>query len=71
MRLKEKVVLVTGSTTGIGEGMVRRFALERAHVIVHGTEKGPAEGLANEIRSRGGRPTMSLVGYKIRRFQPN
>jgi hypothetical protein len=28
MRLKDKVILVTGSTTGIGDGMVRIFARE-------------------------------------------
>lgn len=49
MRLKDKVILVTGSTTGIGEGMARLFAREGAHVVIHGTREDAARKLAAEI----------------------
>jgi NAD(P)-dependent dehydrogenase (short-subunit alcohol dehydrogenase family) len=49
MRLKDKVILVTGSTTGIGEGMVRIFAREGAKVMVHGRRKDAAQKLVAEI----------------------
>jgi NAD(P)-dependent dehydrogenase (short-subunit alcohol dehydrogenase family) len=49
MRLKDKVVLVTGSTTGIGEGMARFFVREGARVMIHGTRKEAALMLAAEI----------------------
>ena len=44
MRLKDRIILVTGSTTGIGEGIARRFVAEGARVILHGrnTERGNA-----------------------------
>ena len=38
MRLKDKVIIVTGSTTGIGEAMARRFVAEGAKVLIHGLE---------------------------------
>jgi NAD(P)-dependent dehydrogenase (short-subunit alcohol dehydrogenase family) len=49
MRLKDKVILVTGSTTGIGEGMVRVFAREGAKVMVHGRRRDAAQTLVAEI----------------------
>ena len=49
MRLKDKVFLVTGSTTGIGEGMARIFAREGARVMIHGTREKAAQALAAEI----------------------
>src|ERR1700733_1329861 len=52
MRLKDKVILVTGSTTGIGEGMVRVFAREGAKVMIHGRRKDAAQTLAAEIGER-------------------
>ena len=53
MRLKAKVILVTGSTTGIGEGMVRLFAREGARVMIHGTREDAARRLAAEISDAG------------------
>ncbi|MGC2399318.1 MAG: SDR family oxidoreductase [Acidobacteriaceae bacterium] len=49
MRLKDKVILITGSTTGIGEGMARIFAREGAKVMIHGRRKQAAEKLADEL----------------------
>ena len=46
---QDKVILVTGSTTGIGEGMVRVFAREGAKVMIHGRRKDAAQKLAAEI----------------------
>jgi NAD(P)-dependent dehydrogenase (short-subunit alcohol dehydrogenase family) len=43
MRLAEKVILITGSTTGIGEAMARRFVAEGARVVVHGTRRDVGE----------------------------
>jgi NAD(P)-dependent dehydrogenase (short-subunit alcohol dehydrogenase family) len=48
-RLKDKVILVTGSTTGIGEAMVRLFAREGARVMIHGRRKDAAQTLADDI----------------------
>jgi len=49
MRLKDKVILVTGSTTGIGEGMARVFVREGAQVMVHGTREETARKLVAEM----------------------
>ncbi|MEX0938191.1 MAG: SDR family oxidoreductase [Pirellulales bacterium] len=43
MRLSEKVVIVTGSTTGIGEAIARRAVAEGAKVLVHGRNRERGE----------------------------
>ncbi len=51
MRLKEKVILITGSTTGIGKAIARRCAAEGARVLVHGLEAAEGEEVVNTIGS--------------------
>ncbi|MCL5770115.1 MAG: SDR family NAD(P)-dependent oxidoreductase, partial [Planctomycetes bacterium] len=43
MRLKNKVIIVTGSTTGIGEAIARRCVTEGAKVLIHGTRRQAGE----------------------------
>ena len=38
MRLKDKIILATGSTQGIGEAIARRCVAEGAKVVIHGLE---------------------------------
>ena len=39
MRLKDKVIIVTGSTTGIGKAIALRCAKEGAKLVIHGLEE--------------------------------
>ncbi len=39
MRLQNKVIIVTGSTTGIGKAIALRCAAEGARVVIHGLEQ--------------------------------
>ncbi len=48
MRLKEKVALVTGASSGIGKAIAIRFAAEGAHVVVNYRPGGQAEKDAAE-----------------------
>lgn len=49
MLLKDKVVLVTGSTTGIGRAVARRCVAEGASVMLHGRSKDRAQALCKEL----------------------
>ncbi len=51
MRLKNKVIIVTGSTTGIGKAIALRCVAEGARVVVHGLEQDLGEAVVKEIGS--------------------
>src|SRR4030042_2452941 len=53
MKLKGKVVLITGSTRGIGKDFAIGFAKEGADVIINGRNIEKARAVAKEIESLG------------------
>jgi len=55
LQLKEKVALIVGGSSGIGEAIARRFAAEGAHVaVVASSSIEKAETVAADIRAAGG-----------------
>ena len=56
-RLANKVAIVTGGATGIGEAISKLFAREGARVVVVGLPEDPVDKVANEIRQAGGDAT--------------
>jgi NAD(P)-dependent dehydrogenase (short-subunit alcohol dehydrogenase family) len=51
-RLKGQVILVTGSATGIGEAMARRFASEGALVMTHDKRGDAVRAVTSELGGR-------------------
>lgn len=49
MRLQNKVIIITGSTTGIGKAIALRCVAEGARVIIHGLEEDWGKNVVAEI----------------------
>jgi NAD(P)-dependent dehydrogenase (short-subunit alcohol dehydrogenase family) len=54
MRLRDKVAIITGAGTGIGEAIAHKFAREGARLVVSGLPADPVQDVAESIASAGG-----------------
>jgi len=55
MRLKDKVALITGAGSGIGEATARRFAAEGAAVVLNDLNAAGVNRVAQELAAKGAR----------------
>jgi NAD(P)-dependent dehydrogenase (short-subunit alcohol dehydrogenase family) len=53
-KLSEKVAIVTGGATGIGEAICHKFSLEGACVVVNGLPGDPVDDVVATIKESGG-----------------
>ena len=61
MSLQEKVVIITGASSGIGEAAAQLFASNGAQVVLGSRRSEHLEKVANEIKIKGGK-AVSLAG---------
>ena len=60
MKLKDQIILITGSTRGIGKEIATTFAKAGATVIISGTNEELAKRTCSELR-KAGFPSESFV----------
>lgn len=60
LELAGKRVLVTGSSSGLGEAVALEFAAEGADVVVHGRDSARAEAVAEQARAKGARAATAI-----------
>ncbi|MCI6811053.1 MAG: SDR family oxidoreductase [Lachnospiraceae bacterium] len=64
-RLKDKVAIVTGSTSGIGVGIARLFAAEGAKVVICGRREEKGQAVVDSITKEGGEATYHFMDITV------
>ncbi|KJS00774.1 MAG: 3-oxoacyl-ACP reductase [Peptococcaceae bacterium BRH_c4a] len=57
MKVKDRVAIITGSGSGIGEGIAKKLAECGAKVVINDIDSAKVERVAGEIRAAGGEAT--------------
>jgi NAD(P)-dependent dehydrogenase (short-subunit alcohol dehydrogenase family) len=65
-RLEDRVAIVTGGASGIGEATVHHHAVEEAAVVVSDIDAALAEQVAKAVVDAGGRATAARVDVRVR-----
>ncbi len=60
LQLKGKCALITGSSSGIGEGIAKALAQEGVTVVVHGRNETQASRVVQEIVANGGEAFIAI-----------
>ena len=68
--MKDKIILITGATSGIGEGCARKFASQGSNLILNGRNKVKLKTLKSELESEFGievleLPLMSVIVKRL------
>ena len=61
MKLKDKVFIITGATSGMGKGITLKFAEEGALLIINGRNQERGKAVLDEVKSKRGDPKFWLV----------
>ena len=64
-RLKDKVAIVTGSTSGIGVGIARLFASEGAKVVICGRREAKGQAVVDMIKAEGGEASYHFMDITV------
>jgi NAD(P)-dependent dehydrogenase (short-subunit alcohol dehydrogenase family) len=65
VKLKDRVAIVTGATSGIGEASARLFAGEGARVVATGRDESRGRAVAAAIESAGGRAIFVRADVRV------
>jgi len=60
-----RVVMITGATSGIGHATARRFAAQGSYVIACGRDSSSLEEVEQEIKSQGGKSLALAVDVTV------